>query len=409
MTDDILIEINAVSKKYSATLSRSMRYGVTDILQDLTGRREERLLLREGEFLSLNGITATVKRGECLAVIGPNGSGKSSLMKIIAGIYRADQGDVLTRGRVCSLIEVGAGFHPLLTGRENIYLNGAICGLDRKAVDSVYDDIVGFSGIGKFIDMPVKNYSSGMYVRLGFAIAVHSKPDILLIDEVLAVGDAGFRARCYNRLHDLAAHTAIVFISHAMEQASRIATKVMVLDAGKQVFAGDVATGIQTYNRMFAGVYSPERHGNGEISVTDITVVPSVAEFSGVFDFSCTLEPEITTDDVVISLVFRDMNDVAVLEVDGNLQIPVRRLAVTAGRPIRVSVHVAELMLNPGLYFLNVLLTSANRLRHYDWIKNSIRIEVLGQSPGIAPVQLNAAWETRDEVYTTDTRSVNPQ
>ncbi len=408
MNNDTLIEVKAVSKKFTATLRRSMRYGVSDILHDLTGRREQSLTLREGEFLSLTEISAAVNRGECLAVIGPNGSGKSSLMKIISGIYRADQGEACTRGRVCSLIEVGAGFHPLLTGRENIYLNGAICGLDKKAIDRVFDDIVEFSGIEKFIDMPVKNYSSGMYVRLGFAIAVHSEPDILLIDEVLAVGDAGFRARCYNRLHDLAAQTAIVFISHAMEQVSRIATKVMVLDSGKQVFAGDVAAGIQTYNRMFAGVYSPERHGNGEIRVTDIMVAPTIAEFAGAFDFSCTLDPKITTDDVVISLVFRDMNDVAVLEINGNLQTPVRRFALQSGRPFRVSAHVPGLMLNPGLYYLNVLLTSANRLRHYDWLKNSIRIEVFGHTPGIAPVQVNAEWETSDDIIATDTQSVCP-
>jgi hypothetical protein len=194
-----------------------------------------------------------------------------------------------------------------------------------------------------------------------------------------------------------------------MEQVSRIATKVMVLDAGKQVFAGDVATGIQTYNRMFAGVYSPERHGSGEISVTDIKVLPSPANFGDVFDFSCTLVPQISTDDVVISLVFRDMNDVAVLEINGNLQTPVRRLVLEAGTPASVNIHVAELMLNPGPYYLNVLVTSANRLRHYDWLKNSIRIEVSGQTTGIAPVQLYADWESSDLVRNADSRSMNPQ
>src|SRR3989338_5089706 len=189
MSDDIAIKVENVSKKFCRSLKDSMLYGMTDIGKNLIGLGSNSSVLRKNEFWAVEGISFEIKRGESFGLIGPNGSGKTTLLKMLNGIFWPDKGKITTRGRVGALIAVGAGFHPLLTGRENIYINGAILGINKKEVDEKFDPIVEFADIGNFLDAPVKHYSSGMYVRLGFSIAVHCDPEVLLVDEILAVGD----------------------------------------------------------------------------------------------------------------------------------------------------------------------------------------------------------------------------
>jgi len=188
-SSDIAITVDHVSKKYCKSLKRSMLYGVTDIGRNTLGLSSHSGNLRKSEFWAVDDVSFEVKKGETLGIIGPNGSGKTTLLKMLNGIFWPDKGKITVKGRVGALIEVGAGFHPLLTGRENIYINAAILGMTKEEVDEKFDDIVEFADIGDFLDTPVKFYSRGMYVRLGFAVAVHCEPDILLVDEVLAVGD----------------------------------------------------------------------------------------------------------------------------------------------------------------------------------------------------------------------------
>jgi len=192
MQNDVIVEVDHLSKKYCKSLRRSMRYGIEDIGRNLLGLRSRSGVLREGEFWALNNISFQIKKGEVVGIIGPNGSGKTTLLKLLNGIFWPDQGKITVCGKIGVLIELGAGFHPSLTGRENIYINAAILGMTKDEVNEKFDSIIDFADIGDFIDTPVKHYSSGMFVRLGFAVAVHSDPDILLIDEVLAVGDVQF-------------------------------------------------------------------------------------------------------------------------------------------------------------------------------------------------------------------------
>jgi lipopolysaccharide transport system ATP-binding protein len=184
MNDEVAIKVDHISKKYCKSLKRSMLYGVTDIGRNTLGLSSHSEKLRRSEFWAVDDVSFEVKKGETLGLIGPNGSGKTTLLKMLNGIFWPDKGKITINGRVGALIEVGAGFHPMLTGRENVYINAAILGMTKK-VDEKFDAIIEFADIGDFIDAPVKFYSSGMFVRLGFAVAVHYEPDILLVDEGL--------------------------------------------------------------------------------------------------------------------------------------------------------------------------------------------------------------------------------
>jgi ABC-type polysaccharide/polyol phosphate transport system ATPase subunit len=205
--------------------------------------------LRKTEFWALEDINFSLSKGESLGIIGLNGSGKSTLLRMITGIYPPDTGRISIKGKINSLISVGAGFHPHMTGRENIYLNGAILGMTRKEIDERFDEIVNFADLVEFMDAPVSTYSSGMYVRLGFAIAIHCDPDIMLIDEVLSVGDLSFQNKCLRKIYDLKRNNkSIIFVSHAMDTVRLICDRIILLDHGKMIFNGNTDDAIMLYN-----------------------------------------------------------------------------------------------------------------------------------------------------------------
>ena len=192
------------------------------------------------DFNALDGISFTIEEGEAVALMGFNGSGKSTMLKLISGVIVPDRGNVMTRGRIAGLIEVGAGFHPDLSGRENIYLNAAILGMSKKEIDERYDDIVAFSEIEQFIDTEVKHYSSGMFLRLAFSVAIHTEVDVLLIDEILSVGDEPFQEKCLARIRELHdAGKTLVVVSHDLDMVSRLCRRGIVLRGGNVVFDGD--------------------------------------------------------------------------------------------------------------------------------------------------------------------------
>ena len=200
------------------------------------------------EFLALDDVSFKIKHGEAFGIIGPNGSGKSTLLKLMAKILQPTSGQVKVNGKVSALLELGAGFHPDLTGRENIYINAAILGIKKKEVTRKFNDIVEFSELEKFIDMPVKNYSSGMYMRLGFSIAINVDPDILLVDEVLAVGDRAFQAKCYKVIYNFIRRgKTIIIVSHDLDTISDVCSRVIFLNNGKIESMGDSASVVGKY------------------------------------------------------------------------------------------------------------------------------------------------------------------
>src|SRR6185436_8214001 len=236
---DTTIELNNVAKRY--WLRRG--WYVTSI-KDEVGRLTARLLRREviprEEFWALKDITFSLKRGEVLGLVGPNGAGKSTLLKILSRVTVPTSGSFVVNGRLGALIEIGAGFHPELTGRENIALNGVILGMSRKEIQSKFDRIVAFAELERFIDTPIKHYSSGMQMRLGFAVAAHTDPDILLIDEILAVGDASFQAKCLNKLAELKEEDkTIILVSHNLTTITEHSKRVLWLDHGTVRMIGE--------------------------------------------------------------------------------------------------------------------------------------------------------------------------
>jgi lipopolysaccharide transport system ATP-binding protein len=249
---EVVLKIENISKKFCKSLKKSMFYGIKDIFHTTVGILPASEKLREGEFWAIDNASFELKKGQTLGIIGKNGSGKSTMLKMLNGIFMPDKGRIEVVGRVGALIEVGAGFHPLLSGRENIYINGSILGMSKKEIDAKYDDIVNFADIGDFIDAPVKHYSSGMFVRLGFAVAIHCEPDVLLVDEVLAVGDIGFQSKCFNKIGEIKKRgAAIVLVSHNMHSISTFSDRVLFLNSGKHKWFDSVSEGVSEYKKIF--------------------------------------------------------------------------------------------------------------------------------------------------------------
>ncbi len=290
MNDEVAIKVQNVSKKYCKSLKRSMLYGVKDIGRNILGMSSHSKNLRKDEFWALDGVSFEVEKGETLGIIGPNGSGKTTLLRLLNGIFWPDKGKVTIKGRVGALIEVGAGFHPLLTGRENIYINAAILGMTKKEVDEKLDSIVEFADIGDFIDTPVKYYSSGMFVRLGFAVAVHCNPDILLVDEVLAVGDINFRTKCYQKIREIRdSGKSIVFVSHEMLSVAALCERTVLLLKGRLEFDGETEHAIQMYEKnafekeTVGEISSFHEKGTREIEIVSVSLWNGKAEKKTVF------------------------------------------------------------------------------------------------------------------------------
>ncbi|NLN75574.1 MAG: ABC transporter ATP-binding protein [Armatimonadetes bacterium] len=240
-----VISVENVSKKF--ILSHDRPKNLADMARGMLRRR-----VRE-DFWALKDITFDVKQGEALGIIGHNGAGKSTMLKLLTRIMNPTKGRIRTRGRVSALIEVGAGFHPEMTGRENIYLNGSILGMTQREIANKFDEIVAFAELEKFIDTPVKRYSSGMYARLGFAVAAHVDPEILIVDEVLSVGDAAFQERCTKRMRQLrSSDKTIVFVSHNMGAVTSLCDRVAVLDHGLVKEISDGESAVRAYRELVA-------------------------------------------------------------------------------------------------------------------------------------------------------------
>jgi len=398
MANEVLVRVEGASKKFCKSLKRSMLYGVQDITRDIFNAVPPKQLLRKDEFWAVDDVSFEIRRGECLGLIGRNGAGKSTLLKMISGIILPDKGSVEIHGQIGALVELGAGFHPMLTGRENIYINGAIMGLSKKEIDEEFDSIVEFAELGGFIDTPVSYYSSGMYVRLGFAVAAHLEPDVLLIDEVLAVGDVGFRSKCYKKISALTKQCAVIFVSHSMSFVARLCNNTIVLNQGDDIFSGNTTEGIAIYNELF-DEHKESILGTGEAEITDLRILDKYGndstEFRSndlmqiIFDVNISKKYE----EFLISVTFmsQEINSVAqchskynnfILRNDGNKK--------------SIMIEIDNLILNPGKYYLNIIAFDKDNTLHLAWHYAARKITVVGDFHGGAPVQFSPKWKVID-------------
>jgi lipopolysaccharide transport system ATP-binding protein len=405
MAGEVLLQAEGVGKKFCRSLKRSMWYAGVDIARSVCHRPPPAGLLRKDEFWALDKVSFELRRGECLGLIGPNGSGKSTLLRVLNGILPPDSGRVTLRGKVGGLIQVGAGFHPKLSGRENIYISGAIRGMGRKEIDAKFDEIVAFSGIGEFIDMPVQFYSSGMSVRLGYSVAAHLNPDILLLDEVLAVGDVAFRFKCLSHMRQkIAAGCTPIFVTHSMDQLAFICSRVIVFAHGRMIFDGGVDEGIAVYQDVLT---SDGRDGDRKAG--PITFNPGAT-----LGFARLVShPDgwvRTGDDIVIRFGVEVKEPVGELRLSARVENPANgNIAsidsgfsdiVIPGRPGRqvVEVRLPAVPLLPGAYNFKLLLQERESLKPFVRWLNAVpfRVGDRGDSKPRFLLTLRDRWRELD-------------
>ena len=251
--NETILSVQNVSKKFCRNLKKAYLYGIKDIVSELLGKSRKSDCLRKNEFWALRDVNLQLKRGESVGLIGVNGSGKTTLMRIIAGILKPDYGSIKVKGRIATLSVLGAGFNPILSGRENVYINMSILGLSKQEIDENFENVLDFAEIWDAIDAPVRTYSSGMKARLGFACAVYTNPDIMLIDEVLAVGDFSFRQKCYRKLSELRQNgVSFVLVSHSASAILSTCNSAIYLNKGKVVMTGEAKPVVKKYEEDLA-------------------------------------------------------------------------------------------------------------------------------------------------------------
>lgn len=390
--NDAVISVENLGKRYIIGHQRSPQDGLRHALEDLVrspvawlrGRRAARRGQREA-FWALKDVSFTVQRGDVVGIIGRNGAGKSTLLKLLSRITSPTEGRIQLDGRVASLLEVGTGFHPELTGRENIFLNGAILGMTRTEIRRKFDEIVAFSEVEKFLDTPVKRYSSGMYVRLAFAVAAHLEPEILIVDEVLAVGDAQFQKKCLGKMRDVSAHDGrtVLFVSHNMAAVSSLCRSTCWLERGRVRQIGAARNIVDHYmgangpsrDRSIQLTSVPRNAGDGRVTLTKLEWTSGIPLRHGEpvrarIDFQ-THSP---IDDLIVALGFSNTDGSRVLTYETEFQDGFRPIL---NRPdtYSVSVSIDSLPLAPGLFNLDIGCRSGN-MHDLDYLAGAAQVEV---------------------------------
>ena len=347
---------------------------------------------KEHMLWALKDISFEVKKGETLGIIGPNGAGKSTLLKILCGVTQPTSGIFTTKGRVAPLIEVGAGLHPEMTGRENIYLNGSIMGMTTREIQKKFDRIVDFSGLEEFIDTPVKKYSSGMKVRLGFSVAVHVEPDVLLIDEVLAVGDAGFQTKCFNKIGEVKnAGTTTILVSHNMHTVSTFTEKLIVINKGKAKYFNDVAEGINEYTDLFINKedLGIEKHcsGNGKINFYNVEINKNVFHPGENFTLCAKYESSVDYDDVEVDVGILSSNETGFYFQATNKAYS-KRIDLQKGNH-QLKIDIEDLRISNATVKIAAAVWSKNRHELLFWWRFPLEFEGVKNSTGKTFLQMS--------------------
>jgi lipopolysaccharide transport system ATP-binding protein len=375
---DAVIKVENVSKKFCRSLKKSLWYGMQDLGRELVGRRHGgNGALRDYEFWAVKDVSFELSRGEALGLIGRNGAGKTTLLRLLNGLVKPDTGRVEMQGRVGALIALGAGFNPILSGRENIYINASVLGLTAREIDSRLDAIVDFAELDEFIDAPVQSYSSGMQVRLGFAVAAHLEPDVMLVDEALAVGDARFQKKCFDRIQSMQAKgTAFIIVSHNPYQIESLCQKVAVMHKGSMPGVSEGKQALSLYHDIVQRDLgardtraSSMREGTGSIRFISLKISSDAMDEPGVFHSMSPLsiEAELEADSPVVGARFRfeisSANNTKVAKVSTRGLTEVREFH---GRH-KLVFQMTPCQLTSGWYYVDVFATDGGLLRLDAW------------------------------------------
>jgi lipopolysaccharide transport system ATP-binding protein len=400
VSDEILVEARSVSKKFSKNFKKSLWYGLVDIIKAVSGIKKSSGTLRTKEFWAVKDINFTLRRGECIGLIGHNGAGKSTLLKMLNGLIRPDEGEIIMRGRVGALIELGAGFNPVLTGRENIYINGQILGFSKREIDRKLEDIIKFAEIGDFLDSPVQNYSSGMKVRLGFAVAAQMEPDVLIVDEVLAVGDLGFILKCFNTIDKLLPKTAVIFVSHSMPMISRTCTKIILMENGEVAFQGDdVSKGIDLYYNKFSKSDKFVFSKNDDIEITKVEVtsdeiINGIPIVSWLQDLTIIFKLKFKKSFLQIYFSFtifdKEQRPVGV-STNYNLKEVIR--SKPENEVITFKATLPNILLSKGLYSISIYASEEVGKKPLLRMKNIVEFQIKADKDVWPPIMFNSKWE----------------
>jgi lipopolysaccharide transport system ATP-binding protein len=390
-----IIEVKNIGKKYNISHRPGGYLTLRDILTN-TFKHPLKFLkqkakaaaggVKQEEFWALKDVSFDVEPGEVIGIIGHNGAGKSTLLKILSQITPPTTGEIRINGRVGSLLEVGTGFHPELTGRENIFLNGAILGMARSQIVKKFDEIVEFSGVAKFLDTPVKHYSSGMYVRLAFSVAAYMEPDVLVIDEVLAVGDAEFQKKCLGKMDEITRQEGrtILFVSHNLGAIKQLCSKTILLQEGQIKMMGETDQVIAEYSKNYSSfdpaalAARPDRQGNGRLKVISYSLRDSAGQIVPMF--TCGQAAQIwldyelhdqNLDEINVSLGIDAVADQRRIAFLSN-KISGEQLRVTPDKKIKIGI--ADLPLNVGRYQFTFYIDGQGQV--LDWVQAAGVFEV---------------------------------
>ncbi|MBW4613053.1 MAG: ABC transporter ATP-binding protein [Desmonostoc vinosum HA7617-LM4] len=388
---DNILSIQNVSKKFCRNLKQAYLYGLKDIVAEVIGAPRASNTLRKGEFWALDNVSIDLKRGESLGLIGVNGSGKTTLLRIISGLIKPDTGSVRIKGKIAALIALGAGFNPLLSGRENVYVNMCILGLSRKEINEIFHEVVDFAEVWDAIDAPVRTYSSGMRARLGFACAIYTRPDILLIDEVLAVGDARFRTKCYRKLNQLRENgTSFVLVSHSSNAILNICNTTLYLAKGKTVIHGATELVMSKYEEDLLMIGSDiskvlitnqveSAASSEELHITAITFKDEQGNTLKALDsgkpvsLCINCKSSTIVENAIVSLIIREINGEEDSILSINSEKDKQPLVILPGDN-EIKMMMPYCGLRPGLYVMKININ--RRPFHVYDIVDSFRFEV---------------------------------
>jgi lipopolysaccharide transport system ATP-binding protein len=403
---DAIVQVENLGKRYMLGHQQQERYtalrdvitnGAKRLFQSIQNPKSK-IQNPPNEFWALKDVSFEIKQGDRVGIIGRNGAGKSTLLKVLSRITEPTTGSIRIKGRVASLLEVGTGFHPELTGRENIFLNGAILGMTKVEIQRKFDEIIAFAEIEQFLDTPVKRYSSGMFVRLAFAVAAHLEPEILIVDEVLAVGDVQFQKKCLGKMQDISQDQGrtVLFVSHSMEAVQRLCSKCLMLDRGKLASYGDTLSIVPLYlasNRSKASpcewidLSNQHRSGNGEarflaIHYSSLNQAVGFQPYSsGSLVFLLDIESSYLFQ-TIASFAVTIYTQSGIILVNADVSLLGKTLSLQKGRNI-LQLKIESLNLAPGTYTIGLWMSQTKTGEALDYLESAFEIEVIDLTPKI--------------------------